>query len=54
MSRFTRIEKDLNPIKLAKVDEVKIDAIVRATKEYAISKLDYLVEKKKLQKVNSM
>ena len=53
MGKFTSIEKDFHPVKLARVDEVKIDAIVRATKEFIESKLDYLVEKNKIQKLNA-
>ena len=53
MDNLARLGSDFRPIKLAKVDEMKISAIIKATKEFIVSKLDSLVQKERLPKANA-
>ncbi|MBP3630654.1 MAG: hypothetical protein J6J23_04100 [Clostridia bacterium] len=53
MDSLARLGSDFRPIKLAKVDEMKISAIIKATKEFIVEKLTGLVEKDKLPKANA-
>ncbi len=53
MDNLARLGSDFRPIKLAKVDEMKISAIIKATKEFIVLKLDGLVEKDRLPKANA-
>ena len=53
MDTLAKLGSDFRPIKLAKVDEMKISAIIKAVKEFIILKLDGLVEKNKIPKANA-
>ena len=53
MNEALKMDKRYGPIKLARTDELKISAIVKALKEFISSKYEKLLEKNKIPKANA-